>query len=136
MEFGIIALVVGSLVSVFSTDIRSWLIDRYVSIRANNNESYNRKIDEKIKLLSDLSGNAVSAISFAATGLFLVRFLLTLMIFFGFALMLKAEPLLSSACFFAFWVWSLMFAAYHVDIFMLLRNSEKSIQRLEGKRRL
>jgi ABC-type multidrug transport system permease subunit len=135
MELGIIALVVGSLISIFSTDLRSWLIDSYVSIRANNNESYNRKIDEKIQLLKDLSGNAISAISFAATGLFLVLFLLALMIFFGFVLMLKAEPILSLACFFAFWIWSLMFAAYHVDVFTLLRNPERSIERLEGKRR-
>lgn len=135
MEFGIFALIVGSLVSIFSDDIRTWLIDKLERFRARNNESYNRKLDIKIALITDLSNSAVAAIGYAASGLFLVLLLLTLMIFFGFLLILKGDPLLTGIGFLLFWFWALIFAAYHVDICILLRNPQLAIQNLENKRR-
>lgn len=129
----LVLFIIGSLVSIFSPDIRSRIASISFKVSFPSEEKKNRRIKKRIELLEELSTSQTAMLAYFASQTFLTIIFLAVVIFFGFMMLLRVHALFSVIAFVIFWSWFLVVVGTPFDVAVQLRRPEETIKRLRSE---
>ena len=133
LYISVVLFILGSLVSIFSPDIRARISNISFKVSFPSKEKKNQRIQKRIELLEELSASHSAMLAYFASQVFLAIIFLAVVIFFGFMMVLRVHALLSALSFLAFWSWFLIVVGTPFDVAVQLRKPAETIKRLRGE---
>lgn len=127
-------LITATIALAQSQAVRSFCFLKFNSWRSKRNGKYNARIQKRIDLIVDLANSSSKSQAYFFSNLLLLSTYFVVLFFFAVMLILRALPLLSVFGFLGTWSFLLIQITEPLDVAIRLRNPEKSIEWLEGKK--